>query len=164
MLPKRTMSQDLRRIKAIVLQNPPFRTYLIIRILAMLSFVAMPFYVVYGARVLELPAAVVASSAVAFTAGIIGSNVAWGWLGARGGGWLLLVVMTLVSVAPPVLSLAAQMFTVAHAAPALIGWLFLALFVFIGAVTGGQEITFSVLAIEVSPWKSASSTWVSRIR
>ncbi len=151
MLPKRTMSEDMRRIRVIVSRNAPFRTYLVIRILAMLSFVAMPFYVVYGARVLELPAAVVASSAVAFTAGVIGSNIAWGWLGARGGGWLLLVVMTLVSVVPPVLSLAAQMFTAAHAAPALIGWLFLALFVFIGAVTGGQEITFSVLAIEVSP-------------
>ena len=151
MLPKRTMRQDLRRIKEIVLRDPPFRTYLIIRTLAMLTFVAMPFYVVYGARVLQLPAGVVASSAVAFVCGVIGSNVIWGWLGARGGGWLLLVAMTLVSVVPPAVALAMQLLAVSNVATGMIGWLFLALFVFIGTVTGGQEITFSVLAIEVSP-------------
>ena len=151
MLPKRTMRQDLRRIKEIVLRDPPFRMYLIIRTLAMLTSVAMPFYVVYGSRMLQLPAAVVASSAVALVGGVIGGNVMWGWLGARGGGWLLLVATTLVSVLPPLLALAAQLLTVSHVTTHLIGWIFLALFVFLGTTIGGQEITFSVLAIEVSP-------------
>jgi len=150
-LPKRTISEDLRRIKEIVLSDPPFRMYLIIRVLAMVTFVAMPFYVVYGAKVLELSAPVVASSAIALTAGVIGSNVIWGWLGARGGGWLLLVALTLFSVMPPVLALSAQVLAVSQAASALVDWVFLAAFVFLGAATGGSEITFSVLAIEVSP-------------
>ena len=151
MLPKRTMRQDLRRIKEIVMRDPPFRMYLIIRTMAMLASVAMPFYVVYGVRVLQLPAAVVASSAVALIGGVIGGNVMWGWLGARGGGWLLLVATTLVSVLPPVLAIVAQLLSDAHVTTSLIGWLFLVLFVFLGTTTGGQEVTFSVLAIEVSP-------------
>lgn len=150
-LPKRTMREDFRRIKEIVLRDPPFRMYLIIRTLAMMTFVAMPFYVVYGANVLQLSAPVVASSAVALVGGVIGSNVIWGWLGARGGGWLLLVALTLFSVLPPALALAAQALTVSQAASDLVNWVFLAVFVFLGAATGGSEITFSVLAIEVSP-------------
>ncbi len=149
-LPKRTIGEDLRRIKEIVLSDPPFRMYLIIRILAMVTFVAMPFYVVYGAKVLNLSAPVVASSAIALTAGVIGSNVIWGWLGARGG-WLLLVALTLISVMPPVLALSAQVLAASQAASSLVDWVFLAAFVFLGAATGGNEITFSVLAIEVSP-------------
>ena len=150
-LPKRTIGEDARRIKEIVLSDPPFRMYLIIRILAMVTFVAMPFYVVYGAKVLELSAAVVASSAIALTAGVIGSNLVWGWLGARGGGWLLLVALTLFSVLPPLLALSTQVLAASQAAGSLVDWVFLAAFVFLGAATGGSEITFSVLAIEVSP-------------
>ena len=150
-LPKRTIGEDARRIKEIVLSDPPFRMYLIIRILAMVTFVAMPFYVVYGAKVLELSAAVVASSAIALTAGVIGSNLVWGWLGARGGGWLLLVALTLFSVLPPLLALSTQVLVASQAASSLVGWVFLTAFVFLGAATGGSEITFSVLAIEVSP-------------
>ena len=150
-LPNRTMRQDLGRIREIVLRDPPFRTYVIIRVLAMATFIAVPFYVVYGANVLQLPASVVGSSAIALMGGVIGSNVVWGWLGARGGGWLLLVATTLISVLPPVLALTAQVLSVSQAAPSLVTWVFLALFVFLGMATGGQEITFSVLAIEVSP-------------
>lgn len=150
-LPQRTIGEDLRRIKEIVVSDPPFRMYLIIRVLAMVTFVAMPFYVVYGAKVLDLSAPVVASSAIALTAGVIGSNVIWGWLGARGGGWLLLVALTLISVMPPVLVLSAQVLAVSQAASTLVDWAFLTAFVFLGAATGGNEITFSVLAIEVSP-------------
>ena len=150
-LPKRTMREDFRRMKEIVLRDPPFRMYLIIRTLAMMTFVAMPFYVVYGANVLQLSPSVVASSAVALVGGVIGSNVIWGWLGARGGGWLLLVALTLFSVLPPALALAAHVLTVSQAATDLVNWVFLAVFVFLGAATGGSEITFSVLAIEVSP-------------
>ncbi len=149
--PKRNMRGDLRRIREIIQRDPPFRTYLIIRVLTMLTFIAMPFYVVYGARVLQLPAGVVATSAVALMGGVIGSNVIWGWLGARGGGWLLLVATTLFSILPPVLALAAQALTLANAGTALVGGVFIALFVLLGTATGGQEITFSVLAIEVSP-------------
>ena len=58
---------------------------------------------------------------------------------------------TLISVLPPVLALTAQVLSVSQAAPSLVTWVFLALFVFLGMATGGQEITFSVLAIEVSP-------------
>ena len=150
-LPKRTIREDLQRIKEIVLRDPPFRMYLITRILAMFTFVAMPFYVVYGISVLELPGSVVASSAIALTGGVIGSNVVWGWLGARGGGWLLLVATTFFSVLPPVLALTAQLLTVSQASATLPSVVFLALFVFLGTAVGGQEVTFSVLAIEVSP-------------
>ena len=150
-LPKRTVREDLRRIREIVLREPPFRMYLIIRVLAMVTFIAMPFYVVYAAKVLHLPAGVVASSAVALMGGVIGSNVIWGWLGARGGGWLLLVATTVLSVLPPVLALAAHLLTVSQADVALVSGVFIALFVCLGMATGGQEITFSVLAIEVSP-------------
>ena len=149
--PKRSVRGDLRRIREIVQRDPPFRTYLIIRVLTMVTFIAMPFYVVYGAKTLQLPAAVVASSAVALMGGVIGSNVIWGWLGARGGGWLLLVATTLFSVLPPTLALAAQALTLAHSGTALVSGVFIALFVLLGTATGGQEITFSVLAIEVSP-------------
>ena len=145
------MREDLSRIREIVLRDPPFRTYVIIRVLAMATFIAVPFYVVYGGNVLQLPASVVGSSAIALMGGVIGSNVVWGWLGARGGGWLLLVATTLISVLPPVLALTAQVLSVSQAAPSLVTWVFLALFVFLGMATGGQEITFSVLAIEVSP-------------
>lgn len=150
-LPKRTFGQDLGRIKEIVLRDPPFRMYLIIRALAMMTFVAMPFYVVYGASELQLSAAVVASSAVALVGGVIGSNVVWGWLGARGGGWVLLVALTVFSVMPPVLALTAQVLAASQAGSFLVDWIFLAVFVFLGAATGGSEITFSVLSIEVSP-------------
>ncbi len=150
-LPQRTIREDVHRIKEIVQSDPPFRMYLIIRVLSMMTFVAMPFYVVYGANVLHLSAPVVASSAIALTAGVIGSNVIWGWLGARGSGWLLLVALTLFSVLPPALALSAQVLAVSQVPGTVIDWVFLAVFVFLGAATGGSEITFSVLAIEVSP-------------
>ena len=80
-LPNRTMREDLSRIREIVLRDPPFRTYVIIRVLAMATFIAVPFYVVYGANVLQLPASVVGSSAIALMGGVIGSNVVWGLAG-----------------------------------------------------------------------------------
>ena len=150
-LPQRTIREDVRRIKEIVQSDPPFRMYLIIRVLAMVTFVVMPFYVVYGANVLNLSAPVIASSAIALTAGVIGSNVIWGWLGARGGGWVLLVALTLLSVMPPALALSARVLALSQVPSTVIDWVFLAVFVFLGAATGGSEITFSVLAIEVSP-------------
>jgi hypothetical protein len=151
LLPKRTMREDFGRIKEILLRDPPFRRYIVIRVLSMAAIIAMPFYVVYGANVLHLPAAVVASTALALIAGTIGSNAIWGWLGARGGGWLLLVATTLLSMLPPLLALVAHVLTISQAPTLLVGWVFLALFVFLGVTTGGQEITFSVLAIEVAP-------------
>ncbi len=150
-LPQRTMRQDLRHIRKILTEDPAYRAYLSIRAISMAALIATPFYVVYGAQALELPAVVVASSALALVGGTIGSNVAWGWLGARGGGWLLLVVATALSVLPPLLALGAQALAASQATVVVVGAVFLALFVALGIVTGGQEVTYSVLAIEISP-------------
>ncbi|MBC8446701.1 MAG: MFS transporter [Chloroflexi bacterium] len=124
-----------------------FLLFLYAQLLAGLTAMAIPFYVVQARRVSGLAEAEVGTLLAAQTLGGLLLNPLWGWWGDRRGKLSLLKALAVTGLVSPLLGLMVP----GMAGPrwALAGYM--ATFFFLGAVAGGQIIGGLSYLMEISP-------------
>jgi MFS family permease len=123
-----------------------YRMLLVVRILLGVWGMALPFYVIYGQERLSLEPGSVGILLSIQMAGAFFSNVLWGYLSNHVGNKIVLVLVSAISIACPVVTLAAGFF--APAGPLLS---FGIIFFLIGVSWSGIGLGYTNYMLEVSP-------------
>lgn len=113
-----------------------------VQMLTSFSLAVIPFYTVYGLKVMHAPVAAVARFGAAMLLGVLLANFAWGWLVDAVGSREMLLAYGIVSVAAPILAILL--------APMGWQWLYVPLFLS-GAATSGSSVGFSSALLELAP-------------
>jgi len=138
----------MRHLKTI-LNDPPFRTALIVRLLAGFEGLALGFYVILAREVLGFSSAYLGVFAAVQTVGGIFAGVAFGILSERAGNHRVIQAATAVSASAPLLALFFFLRGVdaAHPAGFLYSWVFVAIGIFLNA----NFIGFANFTVELAP-------------
>lgn len=132
--------------------NRPYRTYILVRLCAMLAGMAGPFYVVYAKTVLNIPAQMIGVYLTARTMASILSNLLWGRISDRKGNRWLIQIATVVSLAMPLLVLTSGVLLArVPGAMTWLPWAFTLVFVASGASSAASGIASSGYLLDVAP-------------
>ncbi len=113
-----------------------------VQIFTSFSLAVIPFYTVFGLKVMHAPVAAVAKFGAAMLLGVLLANFVWGWLVDAIGSREMLLVYGAVSVLAPLLAILLV--------PMGWRWLYVPLFLS-GAATSGNSVGFSSALLELAP-------------
>lgn len=148
-VPRLPWGQYLEQLKGILKHDRPYRTLLIVRLLAGFEGLALGFYVLIARQLLGFPAAYLGVFAAVQTVGGILAGVAFGTLSERIGNHRVIQTATGISATGPLVAVLFLLTgtTAAHPLGILYIWVFVAMGVFLNA----NFIGFANFAVELAP-------------
>ena len=144
----------LSQVPRIWRRSSPLRRLLAVSWLGGLAGLAWPFYVLYGMKALDLPAASGAVFIWASALGNMGGSLAWAWLNDRRGPRSLVIGVAALRPIPPALALALPLLAGAYprlSAPGVAQYVYAVVFLFNGAVMSGGMMGFANYLLELAP-------------
>jgi len=133
---------------------PSLRRLLYITWLGNLASLAWPFYALYGIRALGLSPAAGAVFIWASAAGSMSGSLAWGWVNDWRGPRAVVVGVSMVRAAPPLLALITPLLAPAWPVlthPGSAQYAYAVIFFFTGLIAGGYSIAFPNYLLEMAP-------------
>jgi MFS family permease len=143
---------QVRRGGRLLVENGPYRRYMLVYVLMVLGGAANAFYIVYAKSILGISAQMVGVYLTARTAASIVSNLFWGRISDRMGNRRLFQVTTAFGVSMPLLALGIG--TVGSRVPAALPWLpwvYALVFVVSGAFVAASNIAISGYMLDLAP-------------
>ena len=135
----------------LLVEDRPYRTFVLMRLSLMLGQLAGPFYVVYAKEVLGVPARLVGTFITARAASAILSNPLWGWMSDHAGNRRLIQVTNVVGLSMPLVALGVgAMHELTDGMP-WAGYLFTLVFVAAGAFGTGSAIGNMNYLLDIAP-------------
>lgn len=132
----------LRRVPAIIRDDPGFLRFILVENLASFSLMLLPFYMIFAKEALGVGQAWVGRYLLFQIGGAIVSNLWWGWLTRRGGSRRVLRSCILLGGLIPVAALLLQ---------PLGPWPYAAVFVLVGFVMSGRQVGFEPYLLDLAP-------------
>lgn len=147
-VPRPHMRDYLDQLRGI-LRDPPFRTAIVVRLLAGFEGLALGFYVLLARQVLGFPSTYLGVFAAVQTVGGILAGVAFGALSERAGNHRVIQAATAVSASAPLLALLFLVGKLDAGHP--LGFLYTWVFVAIGVFLNANFIGFANFTVELAP-------------
>ncbi|NOZ27711.1 MAG: MFS transporter [Chloroflexi bacterium] len=132
----------LRRSAGLVKASANFRTLLITNGLLMTGLALAPFYIVYARQELQVAPGLIGVFLSAQMIGAAASNLLWGWLGDRHGNRLVIVAVSILGSAAPIIALAI---------PSTVASLYAIVFLLLGATLSGMRVGYGNIILEMAP-------------
>lgn len=139
----------LREGAGVLRHDVRFRLFLCAQLLAGLTTMAVPFYVLQARRVSGVAEAEVGTFVAVQTFGALALNPVWGWWGDRQGKLSLLKLLAAISVISPTLAILIPWWS--GLSPGLTLPTYAVVFFFLGAVSSGRVIADLGYLMEISP-------------
>ncbi len=136
------------RLAALLRQDRQFRLINIVRLLAGLSVLASPFYVVYATDILRISDENIGLFVSAQVLGGIAASSAMGYLNERSGSKIVTQMTIALGLSTPLLALLIHYYT-PHAA--IVTYVYALIFVLIGATMSGYMQGFTNIVLEMAP-------------
>lgn len=147
-----SLATQLRAVPELWRTQPPLRRFLFYKVLSRLGAIAEPFYIVYAARVLGTPAALVGEYMAAITVVQLLSYLVWSRLSDRRGNRLLLRWGSgLAALAPPLALALPCLGNILGLSPAAGAYLFGLVFITSGLGNAGLGIGLGNYILELLP-------------
>lgn len=148
-IPRLPWSQYLDQLKGILKHDRPYRTLLVVRLLAGFEGLALGFYILIARQLLGFPPAYLGVFAAIQTVGGIIAGVAFGMLSERVGNHRVIQMATGISASAPLLAIVFLLTGTTAADPLgiMYAWVFVAMGVFLNA----NFIGFANFAVELAP-------------
>lgn len=146
---KRSLTNYFRGMPQLLRNNPNFSRLAVIRIFIGSSGLLLPFYVVYGQKMLQLQPEIIGSFVLLQTAGNSLGSVALGWLSDRRGNRRVIQYTAAFTLLAPVLALLALLAAAIIPLPLPI-YVYAAVFAVIGISYSGVMIGFTNYLLEMA--------------
>ena len=145
-------AEQFRRGARLLLDDAPYRTFVLARLALLLAQSAAPFYIIYAKTALRIAPAMVGVYLAARTTSSIATNLFWGRISDRQGNRLLLQAANAIGLAMPLMALLAGWIGQAqpNLAPAL-SWAYGLIFVASGAYVGASNIARPGYLLDLAP-------------
>jgi len=154
--PRHSLKAQLARAPVLLEKEPPFRRYLLVRILMNMTRLAEPFYPIFALDVLGAPPSMVGFYLSAMTFAGIFSNLLWQKVDRARGTYFTVKASSLLTVLAPLLAVALPWlmrvmgFTVERYG-LLPAYLFTGVFLIAGGSQSGRAIGLLALLLDVAP-------------
>jgi MFS family permease len=132
----------LRRVPAIVRDDPGFLRFILVENLASFSLMLLPFYMIFAREALGVGQAWVGRYLLFQIGGAMVSNLWWGWLSGRRGSRTVVRSCILMGGLIPLAALLLQ---------PLGPWPYAAVFVLVGFVMSGRQVGFEPYLLDLAP-------------
>lgn len=132
----------LRRSADLVKSSANFRVLLIANGLLTTGLALAPFYIVYARQELHVAPGLIGVYLSAQMIGAAASNLLWGWLGDRHGNRLVIVAVSILGSAAPLIALAI---------PSTMASLYAIVFLLLGATLSGMRVGYGNIILEMAP-------------
>jgi len=139
----------LPKLLAVLRENRIFSLVTVVRLLAGLSGLAMPFYVVYATEELHLGAEAIGFFISSQVVGSILAGFVWGYLNEHSGSKIVVQCSTILGLASPLLALLIQ--PIGHLAGASTIYVYSLIFLIIGALNSSFMPGFMNFILELAP-------------
>jgi Na+/melibiose symporter-like transporter len=154
--PHHSLKAQLARAPDLVRQDPPFRRYILVRLLLNMTRLSAPFYPIFALDVLGAPASMVGFYLSAMTLARIFSNLLWQRLSRRRGNYFLVRATALLTALEPLLAVGLPWIMrlaglTVERTGLLPAYLFTIVFVIAGGTQSGRSIGLMALLLDIAP-------------
>ncbi len=146
---RRTFAEFFSEGVRVVRRDGHLRLFVVLQVLANVTGMALPFYVLQARQLDAVREAEVGTCVAAQTFGSLALNVVWGWWGDRRGKLSLLKVVAAVSLISPLIALLLLWLSHAIPVPTVLGYALL--FFSLGSAASGRVIAELGYLMEISP-------------
>ncbi len=133
----------LRAAWSVPRRDPNYGLFVLVRMAALSSTIATPFYTLFAKERLGAPVAMAGTYTGAYTLALLGATLLWGRVSARYGNRAVVLCCSLLAIPAPLLTLLLG--------PRLSYLAFTVIFAIVGVAYSGMEIGFLSLALDLAP-------------